>query len=146
MDKHTRYDILEEFHSIPGTTEWPTLLGDRLDPEIEKLVLAEIRRHPFAARIVITDNLRTKCPKDGVFLGNRSQEPHTVKEARNIKLFGLHAVTVVGYGSEDGVDYYIIMNSWGENWGCHGFEKVDRRLISCFYYPIIKNSQKPKED
>ena len=42
-----------------------------------------------------------------------------------------HAVTVVGYGTEDGVDYWLVKNSWGSRWGDKGFIKMKRGVNMC---------------
>jgi len=42
-----------------------------------------------------------------------------------------HAVVVVGYGTENGVDYWLVKNSWGTGWGDKGFIKVKRGVSMC---------------
>lgn len=32
-----------------------------------------------------------------------------------------HAVAIFGYGTLDGLDYFIVRNSWGTNWGIEGY-------------------------
>jgi cathepsin B len=39
-------------------------------------------------------------------------------------LEGGHAVKIVGWGVEDGLDYWLCANSWNTTWGLKGFFKI----------------------
>ena len=47
------------------------------------------------------------------------------------ELMGGHAIKIIGWGVQDGVEYWLIANSWGTTWGLDGFFKIKRGVNEC---------------
>jgi hypothetical protein len=63
-----------------------------------------------------------------------------------------HSLLVIGFGTdENGMDYWIVQNSWGNDWGMQGYAKILRGqntcgISSCPTFPInLSDPWKDKE-
>merc|ERR1711976_835145 len=85
----------------------------------EMAVRREILNHgPVVAPLFLVDDFL-------VYRGGLYQEMPTatqLSDARRQRI--IHAVKIIGWGNMEGKNYWLIENSWGEDWGEHGYAKI----------------------
>ncbi|KAK9877089.1 hypothetical protein WA026_016832 [Henosepilachna vigintioctopunctata] len=84
-------------------------------PEGDEAALTEMvaTKGPVSICLYASSNFRSYA--SGIL-----KEPSCLQDTFN------HAVLIVGYGSENGEDYYIVKNSWGRSYGEGGYVKLAR--------------------
>lgn len=58
------------------------------------------------------------------FIGVYQRTPHS-------NIMGSHSVKLIGWGEENGVPYWLMVNSWGTQWGENGLFKIRRGKNEC---------------
>nr|AAO60044.1 midgut cysteine proteinase 1 [Rhipicephalus appendiculatus] len=68
-----------------------------------------------------------------------------VYQQHMIKFMGVHAIKILGWGTEDGVPYWLVANSWNVGWGDKGYFKILRGKDECGIEEVI-DAGIPMED
>ena len=83
-----------------------------VSPNSDSNMMSALEKQPISVAIQ-ADQKDFQLYKSGVFTGDCGTKLD-------------HGVLLVGYGSEEDGDYYLIKNSWGTTWGSDGYIKIGR--------------------
>ncbi|KAK4259615.1 hypothetical protein QN277_005929 [Acacia crassicarpa] len=104
-------------------------------PQSDEALLCATAQQPIT---VALDATYLQFYQDGIFNGGNNCEKHST--------YVNHAVLIVGYGSKNEKDYWIVKNSWGGNWGMNGYFLIERNtswpngvcaINTVAYFPTI---------
>ena len=123
----------------------------------EQALMEAVARHPVVASIAITasfQNYYPDMPRSGIYETgiHITYQPEVFVQSQPLteqNVLGYHAVLIVGYGLDiNGVEYWILKNSWGEEWGKGGYMYLARKRGHNIFvspgavYPNIEKNQK----
>ncbi|PIA52844.1 hypothetical protein AQUCO_01000605v1 [Aquilegia coerulea] len=95
---------MEGYHGVPSNDNERLLQAVAVQP-VHVGICANEREFQFYSKFLVLS--LSDVQLQGIFSGPCSSSSN-------------HAVTIVGYDSENGADYWIVKNSWGRNWGMNG--------------------------
>lgn len=52
-------------------------------------------------------------------------------KTKNATLLGAHSAKLIGWGEENHVPFWLMVNSWNKNWGDNGLFKIRRGTNEC---------------
>jgi hypothetical protein len=85
------------------------------------------RRGPVAGGMRVYSNFMSPYDGKTVYMGPNKDAQGNITDT----VVGGHAIRIVGWGSENGVNYWWIANSWGLTWGISGYFKMKRMIPEC---------------
>lgn len=116
------YDI------CPGNNNAPRFYRIKLfyqvNSEIESIKYEIFKYGPVVAGMRIYSSFINKY--DGTTIYNGPN-----KDDKDDKPLGGHAIRILGWGKENGVDYWLCANSWGIDWGLGGYFKIKMGIQEC---------------
>jgi cathepsin B len=131
------------------------------DAKCSDMCAEPVKARPDSFCVLFGENdIKREILKNGPVISN--MEIHTdfltyksgvySKDEDSPKFSGSHSIKIVGWGVEDGSDeepnkgnkYWIIENSWGEDWGINGYAKISANqnlFFEQYAYSVLTKKQ-----
>lgn len=97
------------------------IAGYEVDKDIESIKEEIYKWGPVVAGFQVYDNFLNDYDGISIYTGPK----------KDSMVQGGHAVRIMGWGTENGVDFWWIANSWGTNWGRSGYFKMKMGIKEC---------------
>jgi cathepsin B len=98
-----------------------TIAGYKIDKDVESIKQEIYKWGPVSAGFQIYDNFLEKYDGTSIYMGPDKDDQNQ----------GGHAIQIIGWGKEDGVDFWWIANSWGTDWGLGGYFRMKMNIEKC---------------
>ncbi|PHT31894.1 hypothetical protein CQW23_28231 [Capsicum baccatum] len=107
-----------------------------IDMLSKKEIEEYIKTQPITCTIDLYPSFR-RHTEQGVYMDTEKEVERFQKLFDEGKNNTAHAMLIVGYGMENGEEFFLVQNSWGTKWGYYGFAKIKRSLLYYLQYPLI---------
>ncbi len=98
-----------------------TIVGYQVDSDVESIKQEMYKWGPVVGGFKVYENFLNKYDGKTIYTGPEKDE----------KEVGGHSVEIVGWGKENGVDFWWLCNSWGTDWGLSGLFKMKMNIPEC---------------
>jgi cathepsin B len=134
-------------HHVPATEKYPVCPSKEYkSPSLKKCTESKYPKDYASDKIKATDSyslsgiqaIQTDMVKYGsataaftVYNDFPTYKSGVYKHTPGASALGGHAIKLLGWGTENSEDYWLVANSWNEMWGDHGTFKIARGSNEC---------------
>merc|ERR1711879_750761 len=134
-------------HHVPATDKYPKCPpGEYKTPSLKKCTESKYTKDYSSDKIKATDSYSLSgvqaIQSDMVQYGSATAaftvyddfptyKSGVYKHTPGASALGGHAIKLLGWGTENSEDYWLVANSWNEMWGDHGTFKIARGTNEC---------------